>query len=281
MIILRNSDGGEGGQTATGGQVDILEGTGGEAGQNGEGQQQGGEGNEGQQQPSTGITEEALTRILQEVIPAARASAAPVQSQQEAPQLTVEQYEQLFNVWKPSTDLNARLRSDDPTVANKAIIEMRDGLIKQASTIAEARIQSLLKEQGDRFAGQLTPLQAFYQEQQNRALETEFFEAHKDLEPYAEIVDAVTAKIFSDGKQHTKAEAFKMAADASRSVVKKMLGAAGAGAANSANNGSQSLTNGAGARRMANLSGGGQTGSRAGGSAPARKAGMNVFDEAE
>ncbi len=46
-----------------------------------------------------------------------------------------------------------------------------------------------MKTTQDAVDARLTPLQAFYQEQQNQALETEFFDAHKDLKPFAEIVD--------------------------------------------------------------------------------------------
>jgi hypothetical protein len=241
-------------------------------------------GEDGEQQPSpppspapTGISEEALTRILQEVIPA-RQQTPPAEQRQ--PELTQEQYNQMFNVWQPPNDLIARLRSDDPATANRALLEMRDGIVKQQSTIAEARIQQGVKAATDAMEARLTPLQSFYQEQQNQALEAEFFETNKDLKPYAAIVDAVSAKVCGDGVKRSKKEVFDQVALHSRTVVDQIKKAAGVPAeVNGNGNGTPAPRSGG--RQMATLAGGGQQGGRGGGAAPQRKPGMAIFDDAD
>lgn len=213
--------------------------------------------------PPTGLTKDDITNILRDVMP------PPVQPAPAAqPQLSQEEYDRLFNVWKPQTALLKDLRSEDEAVQMKALVELRDGLVRQSSTIAEARLQHLL---GELRTKDITPLQSFIQEQQNQALQTEFYTKNKDLEPYSEIVDAVSTKVFADGKKHGKEEAFKLAADASRDVINRMLAAKGG----------QPLAKPAAKRQMStSLVGGGQGGrSTSGGNG--RKPGMAIFDETE
>lgn len=258
MKILLNEEGQEGG-----GVEDVEQQNQQQVEQeNQENQQQGGD---QQQETPQALTKDDISAILKEVLPAATQPS----SQHREPSLTQEEYDRIFNVWQPNTELLEQLRSEDKPTALKALAALRDGLIKQASTIAEARLQNLVKEMREK---ELAPLSAFYQEQQNIALEREFFAEHKDLEPFKEVVDAVSAKVFSDGKKYSKTEAFNMAASASREVVKRMLAASGGKLPNGSSSGGTG-------RRMSTLTSGGQGGGSKGGGQPARKPGMAIFDD--
>lgn len=232
----------------------------------------------------TGITKEDIEAILERVMPAAVAagkSEEPAAAVATAPTYTQEQYDQMFNVYKPTADLLTRMRSEDPQVALKALAEMQQGLIKQAMTMAEYRMQqyrdSILKKYGD----DLAPIQSFVTEQQATSFRNDFFKDYPDLEPYETIVDAVAAKLQGQGWQgKDRKDVMKRFADESQAVVQTLLAKAGGNGA--AASGKKVVAFPAtDKKRMSTLTGGGQGGtSRPGASQGSAKgpAGIEIFD---
>ena len=162
--------------------------------------------------PPAGLTKEDITAILREVIPAAK-------KEDEAPRLTPEEFERRFNVFKPSTKLIEDLRSEDPQVALKAIEELRDGLVRQAYTMADVRMQQMAEALLKQY---IAPVMTSVQEQQAERYETAFYKSYPDLSKYSDIVDAVAIRLNESGFKGSQKEVFDRVAQDVRAVLKKM-----------------------------------------------------------
>jgi hypothetical protein len=198
----------------------------------------------------------------------------------------------MFNVYKPTNDLLARLRSEDATVALKAVLEMRDGIIRQAMTMVGYQQKQLQQQMKGEFDGRFSPISEYVSTRQASEFRDDFFDAHPELEPYEEVVDAVAAKLQASGfKGKTREEVMERFATESKVIVDKFLaagktaGQAGNGqASNGAGQQGQNQNHGkatgkAGASRMSTLLGGGQGGGdRGAGQGAKGPAGMEVFD---
>jgi len=228
----------------------------------------GGEGDKGTEKP---VTEDRLAEVLETLV-------AKRDEKQPEKQYTPEEIDQLLQVYKPSEKLITDLRAEDPKVALAAIKELTAGVIKQANTMADLRIQQIV---GDLREKELTPLQRYYQEAAAQREEQAFYTKNDDLKPYELIVNAVTAKIEASGKQFdSKEKVFDEIARVSREAIKSMgitpkKGANGSAGRTSSSSGSRmsALSSGSGGR----AAGGGG----AGGNSADRKPGMAVFDADE
>ena len=201
------------------------------------------------------------------------------------PELTPEQFEKAFNVYQPSEELVKRLTDESPAVRIKAIQDLRDGVMRQAMTMMEYRMNqhlAALRSQS------IEPLQTYVSERQATEFHDEFFKKYPDLAPYELIVDAVAAKLQSKGfTAGSRSDIMKRFADDSKAAVQALL-AKGATAPAAASGGNGSTPNKV-ARRMSTLSSGGQGGgSKPGGNGSASDkysnlpknvaAGLSVFD---
>lgn len=219
---------------------------------------------------TTGLSKDDIIDILKE----AGVSQAPAPATQQppaaAPQLSQEDYNRMFNVWQPDAGLVAQLRDEDPAKAIQAMVALRDGLVRQALTMADFRIRQMVDGmQKDHIA----PMQQFMEEAREEKYRNEFFDKHADLRPYEEIADAVSAKLIGNGLKGTKDHVFSEIAKATRAVVKKLL---------AANGGKEATppTEGAKRSKMSTLIGGGQSGGKQTSGAGAAKGppGAEVFD---
>ena len=286
---------GAGAAGATAESQDILDETpAGEGGGEGEGVEGKGQQSQQQEPPKPALTKEDIADLVKSIGESAAASRHPQQQQERQPELTQEQFDQMFNVYKPSNDLLARLRNDDANVAIKAVIEMRDGIIKQAMSMVDWRQRQLQAQLKGEFDGQLSPINEYVSTRQATEFRDEFFEKYEDLEPYEEIVDAVAAKLQTSGyKGKSREEVMERFATESKAIVDKLLAAgktagqaqpgqngAGQQGQNGNNHGKGAAGKGAsGGSRMSTLLGGGQGGgSRGAGQAAKGPAGIEVFD---
>jgi hypothetical protein len=206
-----------------------------------------------------GLTKEEITEILRDAgLGNQQPASAPAAQQQPPPQLTSEQFNQMFRVWQPSADHLAQLRSEDPQVAMKAYEMMRDGLVRQAMTMAEYRVQQLIENTTKEFSLQLEPITQYVTEAQATAFRDAFYEKYPDLVPYEKLADSVSAKLTAQGFHgKTRDEVMEKFASETRAIVKDLLANAGGNGANG--NGQQQPTAPKG-RKMSTLTGGGQTG---------------------
>lgn len=215
------------------------------------------------------VTEERLTSVLETLISGITDKKSGEVTTQ--PELTQDQIDELLQVWKPGEKLITDLRAEDPKVALAAIKEMHAGIVRQANTMADARIQQLLGELREK---EITPLQQYYQEVAARREEETFYSKNDDLKPYELIVNAVSAKLEAAGKKFdSKDKFFDEIARVSREAIKSMgINPKGA-------NGSTTRTSPKGGSRMSALSGG-SGGRVAGGTSTEdkRRVGMAIFD---
>lgn len=213
-------------------------------------------------QPSPALTKDDVTTILSSVIPAAIDQA---KSKQDEPKLTEEEVNKLLNVWNPDTSFLQSLGIASPTADNlKALHSMRDALIRQANTMADARLQQYVKDQ----LKDLDEIRGYISEQRAAATMKSFYEKYPELQQYEEIVDAVSSKLDSNGfKADTQEKVFEAVGKGTHEVLKRMNVKVEASKANN------------GTHRMARLAGSGSPG---GTGAPKRRdPNMAIFDESE
>lgn len=223
---------------------------------------------------ATGLSKDDLQQILtgalEHVGTKATAAAAP------AKEYSQEEFERAFNVLKLTPEFIAQLRHEDPATAMKALEQYRDGLVRQAMTMAEYRVQALIKELRD---NDLSPLQTFVSEQQASSFRNDFFKSNPDLEKYEKLVDSVAAKLAQNGLRGTRAEMMQHYATETKKVVAELTAAQGLPAADAGNGhgaaGGQASTT----RKMSTLTGGGQTSKTGSGAKePKGPPGIEVFD---
>jgi len=243
---------------------------------------------------SNGITAEAIETILDRVIaragaPTQQARGQGQQQQQQQTQqrqYTEDEYNRAFNVWQPSDELLAQLGSEDPTQRKAALKALRDGIVKQTLTLAEARMQMYRDAV---YNEHIAPIQSFVSEQQARSFRDDFFKSYPDLAPYETVVEAVAAKLQTTGYQaNSRQEVMKRYATDTRKVIKTLLARAKGTNSNGGGDSSAAVASGQagkppanGGKRMSTLTSGGQGGSS---KAPAGNAnargpkGIEIFD---
>ena len=233
---------------------------------------------------SSALTKDDIQEILANVLPAATRQAQPATAVAAPRELTPEEFDRTFNVFKPSDRLLADMRSDDPAKALAAIYELRDGLIRQSMTMAEYRIKQYIDNLSSEFKASVEPLQTYVSESQARSFRDDFFKEHPDLEPYETIVDAISTKLSAVGYQgKSRKEVMDRFATDTQTVVDSLLKAgkvATNGNGGAAETGSKTTATSRGGK-MAALSGGGQGGGSrptAGAGAVKGPAGIEIFD---
>jgi hypothetical protein len=269
--------GGAGGESGE----QLFEGAGAECGEGKMGDGEGGEGAAAAEVKATGLSKEDIAAILKEAGVGERPAAVAATERAAPP--TADELEKMFNVWKPDAALLTQLRSEKPEDALAALTLIRDGLLKQAMTMAEYRVQQLLKGLTDEH---ITPLHEFVTEAQATSFRNDFFEKYPDLEKYEALVDAVAAKLQASGFKGDSREAvMKKFSDETQLVVKQLLAAGGGGSAAAAGGEDgagvgKGAGTGASQRRMSTLTGGGQGGGggHAGGKDAKGPPGIEVFD---
>lgn len=224
--------------------------------------------------PTPGLSREDITAILKEVGVGQAPQAAPAAAQPE--QLTEAEIARRFNLWQPDENfVNKLLRSENPKDVVTALVEMRDNLAKQMSTIYDARLQQVLQNYHDQ---NIRDVQTFVAEQQAVKFREDFFKAHPDLSEHEQLVDAVAAKLAQNGfRGKNRKEVIDTYAKETKALLKTLL--------------PQKPNEGQGAQRpqpqgsrksMSTLIGGGHVTGRAGGAGkqegPLAEA-LAVFDE--
>jgi len=248
------------------------EGNDGKGGEGGDDKGEDGKGGDDDKPASTGLTKDDITDILSRVIPTGGGGeGAPKQPER---QYTQAEIEQMLNVWKPDASFLKKLGFAEPTAEQLAAVhELRDNLIKQANTMSEARVQQLLAERDKR----IEEISGYVSEQRAEASVRAFYSKYGELEPYSEIVEAVSTKLESTGfKAPTQAKVFEEIANQTNEVLKRMnikvekkVAGVGGGTATGKN-------------RMASLASGGQGGGEKGqGTREGRKKDMAIFDEVD
>jgi transcriptional regulator with XRE-family HTH domain len=216
---------------------------------------------------ATGLDEEAMVRILKAAGVGQQQQAAPAPTE---PQMTQEEFEQKFNVFKPTVEMIEAIRAGGEGAVG-ALAQIAAGINKQAVTFAGYQMQVKLQEALQQFA----PVQQFVREQQMTALKTEFFKSNPDLADYEVLAQKIVAEYQTKGhKFPSKEEAFKTVANDLRNVLKSI------GVVPKAKSGNGAAANGTAKQtstsRMSTVSTGGQGAGNNGGKA--KSTNPNVSD---
>lgn len=280
ILMAPDGPGADGGGAGGGGgePPDILEGAEGGGGGGGEPTTEPTPGQEPSpelppEEPRTSLTKEDMAEILREAGLGAREEPRQQQPQPDR-QFTQEDFNRAFRVMQFDPNFLTQLRDENPEVALKALVQLRDGLVTQALTMAEARVQQLLKNLSDQ---QIAPIQSYVGERQAREFRDDFFSQYPDLEDYEPLVDAVASKLQAAGfHADSRDEVMKKFAEETQAIIKTLQEKGGQVAPG---NGGGKAAPQPQQRRMSTLTGGGQPGS---GKGAAKKAegppGMEVFD---
>ena len=223
---------------------------------------------EGEGEPATeairspGLTKDDIKELV-DSIGASRQAPEASRTEERQP-LSEQELEKMFNVWKPSADFIVQLRHESPETALQALTQMRDGMMKQAMSMAEYRVNQLLGQAKTELTGQITPLSEYVSEQRATAFRNDFFKDNSDLEPYEKLVDSVAARLYQSGGNDflklDRAARMKLFADESRKLVKELLAKGGEATGGNGGKATQTTT-----RKMSTLTSGGPSGGRGSG----------------
>jgi hypothetical protein len=158
-------------------------------------------------------------QLSPESMAALAATLQPAAQPQAQPQLSQEEINRLLNVY--NVDETALTELGLPTTALSRLNTILEAKVKQAVTAATLHTEMVRRQ----LAQQLEPLHTLVRQQQMAQARQEFFAANADLVGKEQLVEAVYAKLESEGwKPKDKVEAFKIVADQSRQLLKALLG---------------------------------------------------------
>lgn len=198
------------------------------------------------------------------------------QARPQEPEMTPEEARRILNVWEPDEQWYARY--DNLETRTEAVNEMRDGLIRQADTIAQFR----MKEMVDQLRGEVMPHLQQSAQVANQQREERFKVTYPQLkEPALQPLIKAVAQDFVDRQQtfQSEGELFKALAGGVEAVLKVNNPEFKLETVTS-QNGSET-TQGRSPRSLPVTSpgGGGGTGRREGGPKPEKPRGLAIFDK--
>ena len=164
------------------------------------------------------LTAEAIAEAMKKVGVGTQAAPQPEK------QYTQEDFDKAFQVFNPSPELVAAITAGGEG-SLKAMQQLRDGLVRQAVTMASYMIQDQMEKYEAKFKPQFEPIQKYVTEKQVKELYDDFYTANKDLKPYDSIVQAAVQQLKGEGASFkSKEEGFKAAAERTRSILKSLPG---------------------------------------------------------
>ena len=201
------------------------------------------------------------------------------QQPQAEPQMSVEEAKRLLNVWEPSQEWLSKYDNLESRIP--ALVDMRDGFIRQADTIAQYRMNEMMQRMQQSYA----PVMHYMQTQEAKAGEYRFKEsfpelAHDNMRP---LLYAVSQNLLAQGIPfRSEGELFSAIAAGVEAVIKVnnpefKLGANGAGAPGAAVKQQHYGRPQAGGIPVTTPGSGGISGGR-GGAGPPKPRGLAVFE---
>ena len=136
-----------------------------------------------------------------------------------APKMTDEEAAKLLNVWNPDDNFFTEFNNLDTQKA--AILKMRDGMIRQMATIAQA----ISYQNRQELEQQYNPLQEYYQQQQVEARKSRFEKSYPQLadENFQPVVQSVISALQAKGQEFKdEKSAFSAIARGVEAVMKKV-----------------------------------------------------------
>lgn len=160
------------------------------------------------------ISEESLAKMAQVLQSQARAAEPPKE-------LDPAEFEQKFNVFRPTAKHWQALRGDDENAAVAALTEMLQGASKQAVTLALFGANQQISQLQEQFK----PALSFAEQKSMENLKNEFFETYQDLKGLEPLLLTIRDSLIKEGAQFkTKDEAFKAVADKAYTLMETVPG---------------------------------------------------------
>jgi hypothetical protein len=158
--------------------------------------------------------EQIATLVAQTVKSVAPApAAAPVR------QYTQEEFNRAFNVYDP-TDQDVVDVLAGGVQGKAALARIITGAVKQAVTMAALQHQQGIEDfKTKEFSPRFDPIFNDFAQRQQEKMRDDFFKEHADLKPHQPLVEAIGARLQSEGFQGTKAEAFTAVATQARAIL--------------------------------------------------------------
>lgn len=197
-----------------GGAPDGGEGGGGDGGGEPDGEPAGG-GDGSPPAATPQLTPDAIAEAMKKV-----GIGAPAPAAQPPVQYTQEDFDKAFQVFQPSAELLTALAAGGEAGV-KALAQLRDGLVRQAVTMASYIVQDQIEKYEAKFRPQFEPVAKYVTEKQVKELYDEFYTTNKELKPYDSIVQAAVQQLKGEGANFkTKEEGFKAAAERTKAILK-------------------------------------------------------------
>lgn len=166
------------------------------------------------------LTPEAIADAIKK----AGIGGQPAQPQQPPKQYTQEDFDKAFQVFQATPEMITQLLAGGEG-ALKVFHSIRDGLVRQAVTMASYVIQDQLERYQQEFNPKFSNVEKYVSERQMKELYDEFYSENKDLKPYNTLVETAVQQLKAEGVQFkTKAEGFKAAAERARQLLKSIPG---------------------------------------------------------
>jgi hypothetical protein len=206
--------------------------------------------------PPGGLSPEQIQALVKTAVGEVAQQHAP----QEPPEVTMAKFEKAFNVYKFDPEKLARLGYTEDQIASVMPIyeDLRDGLVRQAVTMANYQMGLLREELTKAFQPALDVARSHLEER----LKAEFLEANKDLIGYEPLLEEIKNRMVAQNRQfRSKEELFNTISTEARTIIDKVLKK---GTNASGNGGGQQNTQTQQqSHRMSTVSAGGQGGAGA------------------
>lgn len=187
---------------------------------------EGGDGGEGdggeEEEPATLRLDPASLQALGQII--RQPAGGQQQQQQQQPPLDPAQVKEVLGQFDITEDVAEELGL--PPAAAPALSKLRDRIVRQAARTVGVYINHIKQQ----LETQMAPALRQMQQQEQQAIENEFYGQHKDLATAKELVMAVYQQHVANGtdfRTMSRKEAFKLVADGARALHKRLTGSAG------------------------------------------------------
>lgn len=162
--------------------------------------------------PVAQLTPEQITNLVAQT---ARA-VMPQQPQGAQAPATQEEFERMFNIFKPSEqDVVDLLAGGQQAIA--ALNRIGPALVKQAVTLNAYHVQKLFEDFQKKY--DFDGLMTERQQRQREKVETLFYEKHPTLKQHSTLVNAVGAQLMQERFTGTQEEAFKVVHDRVQAIL--------------------------------------------------------------
>lgn len=173
-----------------------------------------GEDDKGQQAPA-GFTPEALAQAFKLAGLGGAQQGGQVTTQ---PQMTQEQFDQQFHVFKMTPELLAGLSAEEPEKRTAAWNQAALLMVRNAAAVAAHFVQIKEQELNERYQPALT----MAQELQYERIEKKFYTSNPDLKGHESLVNMAANHLKASGFNGTIEDGMKKTAEAVKAVLKNL-----------------------------------------------------------